>query len=66
MVWTASMLVYQVLLLAGYAYALISREWWWAVGLLLLQVPLSWFDSVVLAGRRKARVTGAPEAVSGG
>lgn len=58
--------VFRLPIMAGYAYALISREWWWAVGLLLLQVPLSWFDSVVLAGGRKARAAGAPGAVSEG
>lgn len=58
--------VLQLPITAGYAYALISREWWWAAGLLLLQVQLSWFDSVVLAVGQKARSTGTPGAVSGG
>ena len=58
--------VFRLPIMAGYAYALISREWWWAAGLLLLQVQLSWFDSVVLAAGQKASSTGTPGAVSEG
>lgn len=53
-------------IMAGYAFALTQREWLWAVAVLALVIPLARFDSVVLAGGRKERSTGAPGAASGG